>query len=348
MQDSDFTELILHAFSLDDLKDLCRAHNLKGFSKFKKAELVPFIKTSLAEEELTKVLSIQGKEVLDKTMDLAVAIATGNEIREKLREVTDEAGLITLDFKGLQWTQTTTVKDPPKGDELPTWTCTCRTAKDGGICTHFYIAAVTLNQLHGWALDSLPKRLWPPSSDKKFIDFKAKSFILVGKASIKNYTSVEDLLRGFFLDYGGNDAAAMGRRSKDELLAFAKSVAPDLVFEAKATKSRIISSLSDKFGNEELEEKYRNARQDEKYAHAEEYLVDIKDVQWEPTEMVVANLQRTESHNITVEGTEVTHECDGWRNIRPKFCTHLLALFLELGRRDPDRTLKWLKKLAKS
>ncbi len=348
MQDSEFIELILHAFSVDDLRDLCREHDLKGFSRMKKAELVPFIKTSLAEEELTKVLSSRGQEVLQSTVDLAVAIATGKEIREKLREVTDVAGTITLDFKGLQWTQTTTVKDPVKGDVLPPWTCTCRTAKDGGICTHFYIAAVSLNQLHGWPLGSLPKKLWPPESDKKFANFQARSFLREGESAVSIFTSVDEILRGFFLDYGGNDTAAMGRRKKDELVKFAKKLAPDLQYSEKATKDQIISKLVDKFGENDLAAKYRNARQDEKLALAADYLVDIKDVQWEPVEMVVANIQHMQSHDIIVEGTKVTHDCDGWRNLRPKFCNHLLALFLQLGSRDPDRTLQWLKKLAKS
>ncbi len=348
MQDSEFIDLILHAFPLDDLKNLCRENNLKGFSRFKKAELVPFIKTSLAEEELSKILSAQGQLVLEKTIDLAVAIATGKEIREKLREITDIAGNISLDFKGLQWTQATTVKDPPRGDALPTWTCTCRTAQDGGICTHFYIAAVSLNQLHGWSLSSMPKILWPPDCEKKFGDFQAKSFVPAGGSAITNYTTLDEILRGFFLEYGSNDAAAMGRRSKDELLAFATSVAPDLSFDTKWTKTRIISLLEEKFGKEDLEAKFRKDRQDQKIAAAGEYLVDIKDLQWDPVEMVVANLQRMESHDIVVEGTKVKHECDGWRNIRPKFCNHLLALFIELSHRDPDRTLKWLKKLAKT
>ncbi len=348
MQDSDLIELILHAFPLEDLKELCREHNLKGFSRFKKADLVPFIKTSLSEEELTKVLSTQGQVVLDKTVELAVAIATGKEIREKLREVTDVAGVVTIDFKGLQWTQTTTVKEPLKGELMPSWTCTCRTAQDGGVCPHFFIAAVSLNQLHGWSLDSLPQRLWPPGSDKKFADFQAKSFMHEGNETIKNYTTVDEILRGFFLEYGGNDTAAMGRKSKDELLAFAKSVAPDLAFDGKWTKDRIISQLVDRFGKEDLEDRFRRARQKQKLETAADYLVDIKDIQWEPTEIVVANLQRMESHDIVVEGTKVTHECDGWRNIRPKFCSHMLALFLELSRRNPERTFKWLKKLAKS
>ncbi len=347
MQGSEFIPLILHAFPLEDLKVLCREHNLKGFSRFKKAELVPFIQTSLAEEELTKVLVTQGQQVMEKTIDLAVAIATGKEIREKLREITDAGGIISLDFKGLQWTQATTVKDPSKGDTLPIWTCTCRTAQDGGVCSHFYIASVSLNQLHGWSLNSLPKILWPSGSEKKFMEFQAKSYIAAGGSAITQFNSVEDILRGFFLEYGGNDTAAMERRSKDELFAFIKAIAPDYTFEEKWTKSRIVAGLVDKFGEQELAVRFRKVRQDQKYAAAEEYLVDIKDLQWEPVEMVVANLQKMESHDIVIEGTRVKHECDGWRNIRPKFCNHLLALFLELSRRDPDRTLKWLKKLAK-
>ncbi|OLS13911.1 MAG: hypothetical protein RBG13Loki_2460 [Promethearchaeota archaeon CR_4] len=348
MQGSEFPELILHAFSLDDLKKLCREHNLKGYSRFKKAELVPFLKTSLAEEELEKILSIQGQQVLEKTVDLAVAIATGKEIREKLREITDTDGLITLDFKGLQWTQTTTIKDPSEGDVLPLWKCTCRTAQDGGICTHFYIGAISLHQLHGWRLASLPQILWLSKNEKKFADFQAKAFIRASGTRTTSYTTPEEILRGFFLDYGGNDTAAMERRAKGELITFAKKNAPDLEFDPKWTKARIISELVTKFGALELEVKFRKNRQDQKFEQAQEYLVDIKDLQWEPEQMVMANLQRMESHDITIEGTKVKHDCDGWRNIRPKFCTHLLALYLELSHRDPARTLVWLKKLAKS
>jgi len=348
MLGSEFSELILHAFSLDDLKDLCREHSLKGFSRFKKAELVPFLKTSLTEEELGKILSTRGQQVLETTVDLAAAIATGKEIREKLREVTDSEGVITLDFKGLQWTQTTTIKDPSPEDALPAWTCTCRTAQDGGICAHFYIAAVTLNQLHGKPNKSLPRMLWPSGSEKKFTNFQANTFIPTSGTGVTSFTTPEEILRGFFLEYGGNDTAAMERRVKDELLAFAKTIAPDIAFDSKWTKARIISTLVTKLGAPDLETQFRKNRQDQKFAQAEDYLVDIKDLQWEPVEMVVANLQRMESHNITIEGTKVKHDCDGWRNIRPKFCTHLLALYLELIRRDPGRTLQWLKKLAKS
>jgi len=347
MREEDLNEMILHSLSLDELKDICRAHGLKGFSKLKKPEFPSFIQTSLSQEELTGILRSEGAVALEKAMNLGVNIATGNEVREKLVRVTDAEGSVELDFKGLQWTQTATVKDPVPADELPQWTCTCRTAQDGGICPHFYVSLAALSQLRGWPVNTIPAALRPEGCEQALAQIQINNFLASEGAGGITYNSPEDILRGFFANTGSNDLAAMERKTKDELLAFAQSISPDLSIEPKWTKKRIIGLLIDQFGEDELQNKFKNYRLDEKFAYAEQYMVDIKALEWVPVEMVVANLQRMDSHDIVVEGTKIQHEgCEGWRNIRPKFCTHLLALFTEVAARDPERALKWLKKLS--
>ena len=148
------------------------------------------------------------------------------------------------------------------------------------------------------------------------------------------------------LDYGSNNLAALERRSKGDIVAFVNEMVPNIPVNPKMTKKQLIRALVDAFGESAVETKFKSYRIDEKFKIADQYLVDIKNLTWDPAEMVVANLQRMDSHDIVVDGTKIQHECDGWRFSRPKFCVHLLALFIEISNRYPEQTLKWSQKIG--
>lgn len=230
----DFTDMILHGLSADTLKNICRKFSLKGFSKLKKAELAEFIHTSLSQEELSEIMNTNGQESIAGALSLGADIASGKEIREKLIRVTDNAEEILLNFKGLQWTQEATVKEPKTRDSLPEWTCTCRTAQDGGICPHFYVAIAALSQLRNWSAIDLPSTLCPDGCAETLTQMPVKLFLAGGEndegAVISGgiYKDCTEILRGFFLDYGSNNLTALERRSKEELIAFVGQIAPDL------------------------------------------------------------------------------------------------------------------------
>ena len=56
INDGQYLKYLLVYLNLNDLKQICRDFNLKGYSKFKKVDLLDFIVGSLAEEELLNLI----------------------------------------------------------------------------------------------------------------------------------------------------------------------------------------------------------------------------------------------------------------------------------------------------
>ena len=73
IDDRTYLNFLLQSLNVDDLKQICRDFEIKGFSKFKKSELIDFILDSLAEEEFKELLHQKEIDIISDGINLALA-----------------------------------------------------------------------------------------------------------------------------------------------------------------------------------------------------------------------------------------------------------------------------------
>ncbi len=158
-----YLNFLLQSLNLDDLKQICRDFEIKGFSKLKKSELIDFILNSLAEEELKELLQQKEIDIISDGINLALKKINGED-RESIAEikiVNHNNHEIELLFKGFNWEVQSYLSITPKNIQNPERDCDCRIGSNMGFCSHFWIGFIySLKQnwfnLKDWTLTVLP------------------------------------------------------------------------------------------------------------------------------------------------------------------------------------------------
>ena len=163
IDDRTYLNFLLQSLNVDDLKQICRDFEIKGFSKFKKSELIDFILDSLAEEEFKELLQQKEIDIISDGINLALKKING-ENRESVAEikiVNPDNHEIELSFKGFNWEVQSYLSITPKNIQNPERDCDCRIGSNMGFCSHFWIGFIySLKQnwfkLNDWTLTVLP------------------------------------------------------------------------------------------------------------------------------------------------------------------------------------------------
>ena len=163
IDDRTYLNFLLQSLNVDDLKQLCRDFEIKGFSKFKKSELIDFILDSLAEEEFKELLNQKEIDIISDGINLALKKINGED-RESIAEikiVNHDNHEIELLFKGFNWEVQSYLSITPKNIQNPERDCDCRIGSNMGLCSHFWIGFIySLKQnwfkLNDWTLTVLP------------------------------------------------------------------------------------------------------------------------------------------------------------------------------------------------
>ncbi|MFX1302660.1 MAG: Rho termination factor N-terminal domain-containing protein [Promethearchaeota archaeon] len=158
-----YLNFLLQYLNLDNLKQICRDFEIKGFSKLKKLELIDYILDSLAEEEYNELLQQKEIEIISNGIDLAIKKING-ENRESIAEikiVNPDDHEIELLFKGWNWEVQSFLSITPKNIDNPERDCDCRIGANMGFCSHFWIGFIfSLKQnwfkLKDWTLTAIP------------------------------------------------------------------------------------------------------------------------------------------------------------------------------------------------
>lgn len=163
IDDKTYLNFLLQSLNVDDLKQICRDFEIKGFSKFKKSELIDFILDSLAEEELKELLQQKEIDIISDSINLALKKINGED-RESVAEikiVNRDNHEIELLFKGFNWEVQSYLSITPKNIQNPERDCDCRIGSNMGLCSHYWIGFIySLKQnwfkLNDWTLTVLP------------------------------------------------------------------------------------------------------------------------------------------------------------------------------------------------
>jgi len=164
LDDKIYLNYLLQSLNINDLKQICRDFELKGYSKLKKAELVDFILDSLAEEELKELVEQKELEIISNEIQIAIKIINGSyrETLSALKIVNEKNHEIELLFKGFNWEVSSYLSITPENIGDPERDCDCRIGSNMGFCSHFWVGFIlSLKQnyfkLSDWKLTVLPE-----------------------------------------------------------------------------------------------------------------------------------------------------------------------------------------------
>ncbi|MBY8981030.1 MAG: Rho termination factor N-terminal domain-containing protein [Candidatus Lokiarchaeota archaeon] len=159
-----YLDFLLQSLNVDDLKQICRDFEIKGFSKFKKSELIEFILDSLAEEELKDLLEQKEGDIISNEINTALKKINGED-RESItfiKVINDKNHEIEFKFKGFNWEVGSYLSITPNNINDPDRDCDCRVGSNMGLCNHFWVGVIyslkkNYFKLSDWSLTILPK-----------------------------------------------------------------------------------------------------------------------------------------------------------------------------------------------
>ncbi|MFX1268642.1 MAG: Rho termination factor N-terminal domain-containing protein, partial [Promethearchaeota archaeon] len=164
IEDKIYLNYLLQSLNLDELKQICRDFNVKGFSKWKKVELIENILSFLSEEEQKELIKEKELDIISNSLDLAIKKIKGIE-REKVRAiriVNEEEHLVEMDFEGFNWSNSSYLAINPQNIDNPERDCDCRIGSNMGFCSHFWVGFIlslkrNYFQLKDWTLTNIPE-----------------------------------------------------------------------------------------------------------------------------------------------------------------------------------------------
>ena len=164
LDDKTYLKYLLQSLNAGDLKQICRDFGIKGFSKFKKSELIDFILDSLAEEELKDMLKEKEGDIISNEINTAIKKINGED-RESITDIkviNDKNHEIELNFKGFNWKSSSYLSITSKNIDDPERDCDCRVGANMGLCNHFWVGFIyslkkNYFKLSDWKLTTLPK-----------------------------------------------------------------------------------------------------------------------------------------------------------------------------------------------
>ncbi|MHA1232013.1 MAG: hypothetical protein ACTSPQ_15350 [Candidatus Helarchaeota archaeon] len=151
-------KIFLGSRNLSQIKELIREYNdeckaedkkekmIKGYSKFKKAELIDFLINALDEEYKEKLLKRIEKRCIEDLFNQGLALLKGKGAPEKLKKAEEFEGLesgYNFIFEGFSW-QTETDLILTDDNMIDDFRCDCRYAQSGGLCQHFFAGLIYL------------------------------------------------------------------------------------------------------------------------------------------------------------------------------------------------------------
>jgi len=167
--DRTYLNYLLQYLSVDDLKQICRDFDIKGFSKLKKSEIIDFLLDSLAEEEFKELIQQKEIEIISAGIDLAIKKINGED-RESIAEikiVNPSKHEIELKFKGWNWETQSYLSINQKNIGNPERDCDCRIGANMGFCSHFWVGFIYSFKQNWFKLDKWALTILPDDFEKK-------------------------------------------------------------------------------------------------------------------------------------------------------------------------------------
>jgi len=163
IDDKTYLSYLLQSFNVEKLKKTCKEFGIKGFSKFKKKDLVDFLLDSLSDEEISSLIKEKELTIISEGFQSAIENINGNN-RERIKNikiVNPKSHEVEFTFKGMNWETISFLSITKDNIGNPERDCDCRIGSEMGFCGHFWVGFIfSLKKgyfkLSDWVLTVLP------------------------------------------------------------------------------------------------------------------------------------------------------------------------------------------------
>jgi len=163
IDDRTYLSYLLHSFNMEKLKNTCKEFEIKGYSKFKKKELVEFLLDSLAEEETSSLIIEKELDIISGGIQSAIEMIKGvyRESIKNIKIINPKDHEVEFLFKGMNWETTSFLSITKDNIGNPERDCDCRIGSEMGFCGHFWVGFIfslkrDYFKLSDWTLTVLP------------------------------------------------------------------------------------------------------------------------------------------------------------------------------------------------
>jgi len=194
IDDRTYLSYLLQSFNIENLKNTCKEFGIKGYSKFKKKELIDYLLDSLSEEEISSFIKQKELDIILDGIQSAIGKIKGTN-RERIKDikiVNPNNHEVEFVFKGMNWETKSFLSITKNNIGNPERDCDCRIGAEMGFCSHFWVGFIfslkrDYFKLSDWNLTGLPDnfdkiikniKISPPDSNTplKLIDESSDRF----------------------------------------------------------------------------------------------------------------------------------------------------------------------------
>jgi hypothetical protein len=164
IDDRTYLSYLLQSFNIEKLKNTCKEFGIKGYSKFKKKEIIEYLLDSLSEEENRALIKEKELTIISEGIQSALEKINGTD-RERLNDIkiiNPNSHEVQFKFIGMNWETISFLSITKNNIENPERDCDCRIGSEMGFCGHFWVGFIfSLKQdyfkLSDWNLTVLPE-----------------------------------------------------------------------------------------------------------------------------------------------------------------------------------------------
>ena len=357
LQKLEQAKIYLLAFTNPDLKDICKLYKIKGFSSLNKEELINLILKSIPKSTFNLFLEDIEKKSLNTIISLVpIYFLKENPTKLDALHFDEKHNILSLKFKGFRWEINTNIdfvnlhkKDVPLTFKF---NCTCEYAKDGGLCSHFWLGLIWAFQKFSietsrWNRPKLPEIF---NELRYKLDFKS-FYKEIPKLEKSGINSVEEFLKLNLMGKIEFKYEDLEDLSIKEILTFISqsNLKISEKEQIKPRKNNLIESIKNQLSIGEFNKIFFKFKKNYRISEAKKIPVEIVNVEWGPplncqARLSVIKQEEEEIINIFIENNQIKHTDCHWVYHRLNLCSHLIALFLKLSEKNPLNTLEYLKR----
>ena len=224
IDDRTYLSYLLQSFNIEKLKNTCKEFEIKGYSKFKKKDLVEYLLDSLSEEEISFFIKEKELYIISEGIQSAIEKIKGTD-RESIKDIkiiNPNNHEVEFVFKGMNWETKSFLSITTDNMGNPERDCDCRIGSEMGFCGHFWVGFIfslkrDYLKLSDWNLTILPDnfnkiikniKISPPITDSNtpvrlidestggsgFLDLEGKS-ITIYEGEIANIEQREQVFQ---------------------------------------------------------------------------------------------------------------------------------------------------------
>jgi len=174
----------------ENLKQICRDYQIKGFSRETKSGLVDLVLISLSEEEHKEIAEEKEEKWIRRGIEKAFDMIDSNLANtfKSFRIVNENACEVEMDFDWYKEPSNAYIKITSKNIDNPEFDCDCPLGSNGGFCGHFWLGFIfSLKKgyfkLSNWKMMKLPKDFDATIKNYEIVKTKSGGLLLANKSA---------------------------------------------------------------------------------------------------------------------------------------------------------------------